>query len=281
MKKYYNRYHWLVFVLVMSSFMLLLCSAVFSHLIPSTSISVSAQADTLATPKIRPTNTVQTDSIVDEPQIQAIEATVIPPPIEPTPLLLKQMQPLQIPNHPQERNLSCEFRSATDLATYYGWEFTWEELFKQVGHDPNGNPNVGFVGRSIDDPPGGIYPAGYGVYAKPVAKGLRDLGVNATAYEEQTVEWLKLRLTEGHPVIVWATAGLSKSQIVEWQTKDGITVQGVPHEHTFTAVGYDEVGIYLNDPYTGETDYYTWEQFQPSWLLLGNMALVINEVLPE
>ncbi len=281
MKKYYNRHHWVVFVLVMSSFMLLLCSAMFSHFMPSTSTSARAQADILATPNIQPTNTVQLDPMIEKVQIKTIEATVIPPPRESPPLLPEQIEPLQIPNHPQERNLSCEFRSATDLATYYGWEFTWKELFKQVGHDPNGNPNVGFVGRSIDDPPGGIYPAGYGVYAEPVARGLRDLGVDATAYREQTIEWLKLKLTEGHPIIVWATAGLSQSQIVEWETKDGIIVQGVPHEHTFTAVGYDEVGIYLNDPYTGGTDYYTWEQFKSSWLLLGNMALIINEAQPE
>jgi len=281
MKKYYNRHHWLVFVLVISSFMLLICSALFAHLMPNTSAPVLAQADTLATPNILPTKTVQLNTIIEEVKIQTIEPTIVPPPIEPTPLLLNQTEPLQIPNHPQERNLNCEFRSATDLATYYGWEFTWEELFKKVGHDPNGNPNVGFVGSSIDDPPGGIYPAGYGVYAEPVAKGLRDLGVNATAYQEQTIEWLKLKLTEGHPIIVWATAGLSKSQPVEWQTKDGLIVQGVPHEHTFTVVGYDEAGIYLNDPYKGSTDYYMWDKFNPSWSLLGNMALIIDEALPE
>ena len=279
----YNRYHLFVFGFVMASFMFLVCSIMIESLGTSTTSSALAEADFdldfLPTPSIRPSSTPP-PSPTAEVQMRAIQPTIVPPTSEAAVLLPTSMAPLQIPNHPQERNLNCEFRSATDLAAYYGWEFGWKDLFKKVGHDPNGNPYVGFVGRSIDDPPGGIYPAGYGVYAEPVANGLRNMGMNATAYEGQTIEWLKQKLIEGNPIVVWATAGLSKSQVVEWETKNGVIVQGVPHEHTFTAVGYDEAGIYLNDPYKGSTDYYPWESFQDSWALLGNMALTIDEAVP-
>lgn len=55
---------------------------------------------------------------------------------------------LDVPRRPQERNLDCELRSATDLAAYYGWNFTWQQLFEVVGVDPGGDPNLGFVGAA-------------------------------------------------------------------------------------------------------------------------------------
>lgn len=67
---------------------------------------------------------------------------------------------LDLPRSRQDRNLNCEMVSATDLAAFYGWEFTWRQLFEFVGVDPAGDPHVGFVGRSMNDPVGGLYPAG-------------------------------------------------------------------------------------------------------------------------
>jgi uncharacterized protein YvpB len=198
-----------------------------------------------------------------------------PPPGAPTP-----EASLQVPNNKQERNLNCEFRSAADLAAYYGWNITWEELFEVVGHDANGDPNEGFVGRSMDDPTGGIYPQGYGVHAGPVASGLRRLGIAATAHMGQSVDWLKQQVAGGHPVVVWARAGMLPGAPVSWQTADGRIVQGVPYEHTFTLVGYDDAGVRVNDPYSATTDYYTWRQFEISWAILGNMALTIDEAVP-
>lgn len=184
---------------------------------------------------------------------------------------------LDVPNRKQERTLNCELRSATDLAEYYGMRFTWETLFARVGHDPNGDPNVGFVGKSIDDPSGGIYPDGYGVHAIPIARGLQEMGLNAVAHHGQNRAWLQERLAAGHPVLIWATGGLDPSYRVEWQTRDGRTVWGVPFEHTFTVVGYDQNGIWLNDPFGGTTDYYPWATFETAWALLDHMAVTIQE----
>ena len=184
---------------------------------------------------------------------------------------------LDVPRHPQERNLSCELRSATDLAAFYGWEFTWEELFAVVGHDPGGDPNVGFVGRSMNDPVGGIYPAGYGVHADPVARGLRRLGIAASAYHGVDAAWLRDQLDAGRPVVIWATYGMLSQPIVHWTTEAGETVAGVRFEHTFTVVGYDERGVWVNDPWDATQSHYTWPALERSWALLGNMAVTIDE----
>jgi uncharacterized protein YvpB len=183
---------------------------------------------------------------------------------------------LDVPRRPQERNLNCEFRSATDLASYYGWTFTWEQLFEVVGVDPGGDPNLGFVGRSINDPVGGLYPAGYGVYAEPMARGLRQLGVPATAHSGKDVEWLKEQLAAGRPVVIWATYGLQPQPVVEWQSAAGVAVRAVPYEHTFVVAGYDQRGAWLDDPWGAVQRHYPWPALAASWALLGNMALTID-----
>jgi uncharacterized protein YvpB len=216
--------------------------------------------------------------LVQAPRITpTIPPTATPVPTVVVPVSLPEAVRLEVPNRKQERTLNCELRSATDLAEYYGQRFTWEALFAQVGYDPNGDPNVGFVGRSIDDPSGGIYPNGYGVHAEPIARGLRGMGLDAIAHRGQSRAWLQTTLAAGHPVIVWATGGLDPSRRVEWQTRDGQTVWGVPFEHTFTAIGYDQDGIWLNDPFGGTTDYYPWATFETAWALLDHMAVTIQE----
>lgn len=183
----------------------------------------------------------------------------------------------EVPRHPQERNLNCELRSTTDLAAFYGWDFTWETLFSVVGHDPGGDPNKGFVGRSMNDPVGGIYPAGYGVHADPVARGLRRLGIPATAHHGVDSAWLRDQIDDGRPVIIWATYGMLPQEIVYWTTEDGETVAGVRFEHTFTVVGYDHTGVWVNDPWDASQRQYSWPDVERSWSLLGNMALTIDE----
>lgn len=183
---------------------------------------------------------------------------------------------LDVPRGRQERNLNCEFRSATDLASYYGWTFAWEQLFEVVGVDSGGDPNLGFVGSSINDPVGGLYPAGYGVYAEPIARGLRQLGVPALAHSAKDVAWIKEQLARGRPVMIWATYGLQPQQVVEWQSAAGVTVRAVPYEHTFLVVGYDQQGVWLDDPWGAVQRHYPWSALTASWALLGNMAVTID-----
>lgn len=182
-----------------------------------------------------------------------------------------------VPIGKQVRHLNCEFQSAVDLAAFYGIHLTWQELFLKVGVDPNGDPSVGFVGASIDDEPGHVYPRGYGVYALPIAKGLRSFGLNAHAFNGANVRWLKAKIANGQPVIVWTTYGMRKEKVVSWKTANGMkSVKGVPWEHTYTAIGFDENGIYLNDPVTARLEYFPWKDFTRSWGYLDNMALTIE-----
>ena len=80
--------------------------------------------------------------------------------------------------HPQEHNLSCESRSATDLAAFWGVTFTEDDFFRRL--PKSDNPQRGFLG-DVDLPPGSMPPVGYGVYAGPIAANLRSFGLDAQA----------------------------------------------------------------------------------------------------
>lgn len=180
-----------------------------------------------------------------------------------------------VPAGRQSRSLNCEFQTASDLAWYFGLPYTWDEIFRLVGHDPGGNPHKGFVGRSLDDPPGGIYPDGYGVYAEPIAASLDKIGLDATVHYGESRTWLQKQISAGRPVMVWATADMIAREPELWVADDGEVVKGVRHEHTFLAVGYDASGVWLNDPWDGKRHYHNWNVFLPSWDSLDRMSLVV------
>lgn len=185
-----------------------------------------------------------------------------------------------VPAGRQQRKLSCELQSASDLAWFYGRPYTWEDVFVAVGHDPYGDPQRGWIGASLDDAPGQLFPNGYGVHAEPVARGLRALGLEATTHYGQDADWVRERLAAGQPVMVWAVAGMRKGEVESWTTLDGRTAQGVRFEHTFLVIGYDADRVYVSDPWDGKTHAYDWERFMESWNVLGRMALVVSGVCP-
>lgn len=183
----------------------------------------------------------------------------------------------KVPIGKQTRPLNCEFQSASDLIWYYGFPFTWDEIFEVVGHDPNGNPHVGFVGRSFDDPPGRLYPYGYGVYAEPIAEGLKRIGIHAVVHYNESQTWLKNQIASGNPVMVWVTANMEKHPAVYWTAKDGKRIKAVRGEHTNLVIGYDENGVWVADPWDGKRHHYPWSVFLASWDILDRMSLVIQE----
>ncbi|MGD2166025.1 MAG: hypothetical protein PVH50_10920, partial [Anaerolineae bacterium] len=93
--------------------------------------------------------------------------------------------------HPQRRSLSCESRSAADLGAFWGAEFSEDAFFRRL--PKSDNPQRGFVG-DVDMPAGSMPPAGYGVYAGPVAATLRSFGLDAEAHHGVEMHSLKEEL---------------------------------------------------------------------------------------
>jgi len=190
--------------------------------------------------------------------------------------------------HPQEHNLSCESRSATDLAAFWGVVFTEDDFFRRLSKSDN--PNRGFLG-DVDLPPGTMPPAGYGVYAGPVAANLRSFGLDAVARRDWSLEGLKAEVAAGRPVIIWATYDMRLPGVQTWTSADGATSTIVQWQHTFIVVGYeaDEYvgaggdaggpgGLYMVDAYDAATRYFSYEVFTPAWEQLGRIAVTVQGV---
>jgi uncharacterized protein YvpB len=175
--------------------------------------------------------------------------------------------------HPQEHNLSCESRSATDLAAFWGVAFAEDGFFRRL--PKSDNPHRGFLG-DVDLPAGSVPPLGYGVYAGPIAANLRSFAFDARAEYEWSLEALRGELASGLPVIIWATYDMQLPDPMTWTSSDGETSVVVKWQHTFVAVGYDESGIYLVDAYDGVTKFFSYDAFVPAWDQLGRMAVVVE-----
>jgi len=180
--------------------------------------------------------------------------------------------------HPQEHNLSCESRSATDLAAFWGVVLAEDGFFRRL--PKSDNPHRGFLG-DVDLPPGSMPPSGYGVYVGPVAANLRSFGLDARARQEWSVDGLKAELAAGKPLIVWATYDMQLPGVQTWVSSDGVTSAVVKWQHTFIAVGYDEEGLYLVDAYDGVAKHFSYEVFVPAWDQLGRMAVTAEGPLAQ
>lgn len=178
--------------------------------------------------------------------------------------------------HPQQRQLSCESRSATDLGAYWGASFTEDAFFRRL--PKSDNPQRGFVG-DVDRPAGSMPPVGYGVYGGPIAATLRSLGLDARAYRAMELNMLKQELAAGRPVVVWATYDMQLPGSETWVSSDGVASTVVRWQHTFIAIGYDQSGLYLIDAYDGATKYFSYEAFVPAWEQLDRMVVIVRGFL--
>lgn len=172
---------------------------------------------------------------------------------------------------PQTYNLSCEARSASDLARYFGVEFS--EVAFLWALPASDNPNKGFVG-SVTDPLGGLPPNGYGVHAGPVADLMRAWGVPVTARFGMTYDHLQMEIAAGRPVMIWAIRDLGYSDPILYTSSDGVTSTVARYEHTFIVIGYGPDYVTVED--NGRIYSVSVNQFRTSWAILGNMAITVD-----
>ncbi len=179
---------------------------------------------------------------------------------------------LRFRGHAQQLPLSCESRSAVDVAAFYGIDIPEIEFFDRLSKTDN--PHTGFVG-DVHGRWGLLPPDGYGVYAEPIAGLLRAYGLSAEVRYGMGLEGLRAELAAGHPVILWATPRMSAQPVETYMASDGQTVSVVRYEHTVTAVGYTERAIYVVDSATGYRWAYSDRSLLAAWNKLGQMSVVV------
>lgn len=172
--------------------------------------------------------------------------------------------------HAQGYSLSCESRSAADLAAYWGVSFTETEFLEALPEADN--PDEGFVGYA-GDAWGFIPPYSYGVHAGPVASTLQAFGLEAKAYRDLSWDDLRAEINAGRPVIVWVIGQMWAGTPVEYEAQDGSSAVVAAYEHTMILTGYSSDAIQVVDAYSGQYQSYWLKTFLNSWGVLGNMAV--------
>ncbi len=178
-----------------------------------------------------------------------------------------------VSGHAQKHSLSCEARSAADLAAFWGIRFGENEFLDALPRAEN--PEQGFVGTP-DGLWGSLPPDDYGVHAGPVAATLQAFGLAAEAYKDLSWDDLRKEIDNGRPVIIWVIGQMWAGRAEEYEAPDGSTSRVAAFEHTMILVGYDQTTVQVVDAYTGLYQTYWQSVFLNSWSVLGNMAIFVT-----
>jgi len=172
----------------------------------------------------------------------------------------------------QSFTLSCEARSAVDVANFWGVDVTEKKFLKYLPRSEN--PDKGFVG-SPNGVWGNIPPASYGVHAGPVAETLTQFGLDARAFVGLSLDDVRREIAAGRPVIVWVIGQMDRGSPIQYRARDGSIVRVAYFEHTMILIGYDPARVYLLDAYTGQEQSYPLKAFTASWKVLDRMAVTV------
>jgi uncharacterized protein YvpB len=175
---------------------------------------------------------------------------------------------LSVARQQQSHNLSCESSAASMVAQYHGVNLSEAEVLAALPLDDN--PHLGFRGN-VDGPTGGIQD--YGVYAAPILEILNSQGLRARLVEEG-LGGIQAAIARGNPVIAWVTYDCNPSTPARVEV-DGELVTLVPWQHVVVVTGYDDEGVWANDPWDGEMDYYSKAAFEQAMGYFGDMAIEV------
>ena len=175
---------------------------------------------------------------------------------------------LTVARQKQSHNLSCESSAASMVARYHGLQLSEQEVLASL--PTNSNPHLGFRGN-VDGPTGGI--VDYGVYAQPILGILNARGLRA-GLVDGGIEGIRAAIARGNPVIAWVTYNCQPSTPTT-KVIDGQEVTLVPNQHVVVVTGYNAEGVWANDPWDGQEDFYEMGDFQQAMSYFGEMAIEI------
>jgi uncharacterized protein YvpB len=172
----------------------------------------------------------------------------------------------------QGHNLSCESAAAAMAAQYHGVGLSEAEILAALPQ--HANPHLGFRGN-VDGAPGGL--DDYGVYASPVVAVLKARGLDARHIDGGLAR-VRAAIARGNPVVAWITYNCQAAageRAPATIAIEGETVTLVPFEHAVVLTGYDEAGMWANDPWDGQEDYYAAVDLGRCMSYFGPMAIEV------
>jgi uncharacterized protein YvpB len=175
---------------------------------------------------------------------------------------------LSVARQRQGHNLSCESSAVSMAARYHGIPLSEADVLAALPLDDN--PHQGFRGN-VDGPTGGI--EDYGVYAGPILDILNSRGLQARPVEEG-LTGIKEGLARGNPVIAWVTYDCQVSTPTAQMIGDQEVVL-VPYQHVVVVTGFTTSGVWANDPWDGQEDFYANADFERAMSYFDNMAVEV------
>ena len=168
----------------------------------------------------------------------------------------------------------CEVTSLTMVLNYYGNDITNTELASNYLNTGSlgSNPYVNFVGSPFSS-------SAYGCYSPVIVDCATSFGANAVNISYCSYSELLNYVSEGYPVIVWGTMGMTATRYgsSSWTDSEGNTVIWRGNEHCLVLVGYDVSAdiAYLADPLTGEIESYNLKTFLQRWVEQDSQAVLV------
>lgn len=176
---------------------------------------------------------------------------------------------LPVESQQQSHNLSCESSAASMAAQYHGVPLSEADVLAALPR--NDNPYLGFRGN-VDGPTGGT--EDYGVYAGPIQDILNGQGLQAQLIADG-LGGIKAAIARGNPVIAWVTYNCQlRTPITEVISGQEVTL--VPYQHAVVVTGYNSEGVWANDPWDGQEDFYQIADFERALGYFGDMAIEIG-----
>jgi uncharacterized protein YvpB len=175
---------------------------------------------------------------------------------------------LTVARQSQGHSLSCESSAASMAAQYQGVSLSEADVLAALPRSDN--PHLGFRGN-VDGPTGGL--EDYGVYAEPIAAVLDSRGLRASLVQGG-LDGIRAALARGNPVIAWVTYNTIASTPVTVSI-GGEPVVLVPWQHAVVVTGYSPEGVWANDPYNGQEDFYARADFERALAYFGDMAIEV------
>lgn len=163
------------------------------------------------------TSTIELSSnYVEEAPILPEVETILEEKILNVPLLLQR------PDLPT----GCEIVSTAMMVQYNSINLTGVQLAREIPYDSS-NPSLGYVG----DP---FTTNGWTIYPEALVETVQQYLPTTKVLEVTTLDKLKEQIVQEKPIVVWLS------------DMHGFTI------HSVIITGYDQTGLFYNDPWTGE-----------------------------
>ncbi|MBP3937796.1 MAG: Ig-like domain-containing protein [Clostridia bacterium] len=192
----------------------------------------------------------------------------------------------QMPKYPT----GCEAASCCMILKYYGFSINMDQMVEAIPRKNLYKKNGKWYGPDINEmfvgDPRGYYTSanpGYGAFSPVVTKSLQNVvderggGYTAVKISGCSFKELLGYVSDGHPVIVWATYKMQNpTKVNSWYIESTGKYFEYPRgTHVMILSGYSSTTVTTVDPYDNGVLTFDIKKFEDRWNLLGKQGVIL------